>query len=364
VILDWLPWNHTFGGNFIFGLNLYHGGSLYIDDGKALPGEVEKTVRNLREIAPTLYFGIPRMVELLLPHLQADAALRRNFFGQLQMIFYAAAALAQPVWDGLRRLSIASTGQRVFTCSTLGSTETGPLALAANWDADRPNILGLPVPGCELKLVANGRKTELRLRGPNITPGYLKQPEQTAQAFDEEGWYCIGDALRFADEGDVDQGLVFDGRIAEDFKLSTGTWVNAGTMRALVASHLSPLARDVLPTGHNRDELGMLVFPEIEVCRRLAGLPAQAGAQEILADTRVRAEFQRRLQAIAAEGTSSVNTVTRLLLLEEALSDVEVTDKGTLSFNLVLERRAGDIAELYGPNASPRALYLRRADPA
>lgn len=357
VLVDWLPWNHTFGGNFVFGLNLYHGGSLYIDDGKPLPGEFAKTLRNLREIAPTAYFSIPKLYELLALEMEKDDALRRNFYSRLQMIFYAAAAIPQQVWDDLRRLSIETTGERVFTCTVLGSTETAPLALTANWDADRPNILGLPVPGSELKLVPNDRKTELRIRGPHITPGYLRDPEKTKAAFDEEGFYCIGDAVRFADEDDVAQGLMFDGRIAEDYKLSTGTWVNAGPLRTMVNNHLSPLVRDVLPTGHNRDEVGILAFPEIEACRRLAGLPPEATLRDIAIHPQVRAEFANRLAAIAAEGTSSVNIVTRMVIVEEPLTDAECTDKGTLSFNVVLESRAKDIEALYSAAPSPRVLF-------
>ena len=361
VLLDWLPWNHTFGGNLVFGLNLHHGGTLYIDDGRALPGEFELTLRNLREIAPTVYFGVPKIYEMLLPHLEQDEVLRRQFYSRLQMLFYAAASLPQAVWDGLRRLSIATTGQRVFTCSTMGSTETAPLAITANWDADQPNILGVPVPGCELKLVPNGRKIELRVRGPNVTSGYLKEPDKTAAAFDEEGWYCIGDAMRWADLQDPRQGLVFNGRITEDYKLSTGTWVNAGPLRAMVSGHLWPLVRDVLPTGHSRDEVGILAFPEFEACRRLAGLAPTATPREIVLDPTVQAAFQQRLDKIAGEGSSSVNTVMRMMLMDEPLIDVETTDKGTLSFNVVLDRRAADIAELHSEDPGPRVLIPRRS---
>jgi feruloyl-CoA synthase len=360
VIVDWLPWNHTFGGNHVFGIGLYHGGSFYIDDGKALPGEIEKSVRNLREIAPTVYFGVPKMYEMLLSYMTTDEQFRQNFFSRLQMIFYAASGIPQSVWDGLRRHAIETTGQRIFTTSTMGSTETSPLTMTANWDADRPNILGLPVAGAQLKLVPNGRKEELRVKGPHVTPGYWKQPELTAKAFDQDGWYCIGDALRFADESDFSQGLIFDGRIAEDYKLATGNWVNAGPLRTMANSYLSPLVRDVLPTGHFRNEVGLLVFPEIEACRRLARLSDGASTREVLAHKTVRDEFQTRLNQVAAEGTSSSNTVTRMMLVEEPLADVELTDKSTLSFNVVLERRAKDIEELYEDSASSRTLYAVR----
>ena len=232
--------------------------------------------------------------------------------------------------------------------------------MTANWDADRPNILGLPVAGAQLKLVPNGRKEELRVKGPHVTPGYWKQPELTAKAFDQDGWYCIGDALRFADESDFSQGLIFDGRIAEDYKLATGNWVNAGPLRTMANSYLSPLVRDVLPTGHFRNEVGLLVFPEIEACRRLARLPDGASTREVLSHKTVRDEFQKRLNQVAAEGTSSSNTVTRMMLIEEPLADVELTDKSTLSFNVVLERRAKDIEELYEDSASSRTLHAIR----
>ena len=249
VLLDWSPWSHTAGGNHNFGMVLYNGGTFYIDGGKPTPAGAAETARNLREIAPTWYFNVPKGYEALVPHLRADDALRKNFFSRLKVLFYAGAGLNQTTWDDLTDLAIETTGERVFTCTTLGSTETAPLALTANWDADRPNILGLPVPGSELKLVPNDRKTELRIRGPHITPGYLKDPEKTAAAFDDEGFYCIGDAVRFADPDDVDQGLMFDGRIAEDYKLSTGTWVNAGPLRTMVnPSTAAVLVRVVAPS--------------------------------------------------------------------------------------------------------------------
>jgi feruloyl-CoA synthase len=293
---------------------------------------------------------------MLLPHLEADSNFRDAFFDRMQMIFYAAAGLPAAVWDSLRQHAITATGRRIFTTTTLGSTETAPLAMTANWDADEPGILGLPVPGVELKLVPNERKLELRVRGPNITPGYWRQPEATAKAFDDEGWYCMGDAVRFADPANADRGLVFDGRIAEDFKLSTGTWVNVGPLRAAANSALSPLVRDVCITGHDRDEVGLLIFPEFEACRKLCGLPETASNDEILRSEKLLQDFQKRLDAIAATGTSSSNRVARAIVLAEPLTDVEVTDKATLSFNVVLERRQQDIIELYENPDSPRAL--------
>jgi len=223
VIVDWLPWNHTFGGNHNFNLVLDNGGSLYIDEGKPLPGAIAATARNLKEIAPTIYFNVPKGFEALLPHLRADAELRKNFFSRLKVLFYAGAGLQQYVWDELQEMSVATCGERVIFLSSIGSTETSPLALACNWDFPRPGNIGLPAPGVELKLVPNEGKLEARLKGPNITPGYWRRPDLTAEAFDDEGYYKIGDALKFVDPADPGKGLLFDGRLAEDFKLASGT---------------------------------------------------------------------------------------------------------------------------------------------
>lgn len=356
VMLDWLPWNHTFGGNFVFGMGLFNGASCYIDDGKPLPGEVEKTVRNLMDVRPTLYHSVPRGYELLLPFLREDAELRDAFFGRMKYMLYAAASLPQQVWAELRQMGIDTTGERIFTTEAIGSTETSPLAVTCNWDADEPGILGLPIPGQELKLVPSGSKLEVRLKGPNITPGYWRQPELTAKGFDEDGWYCIGDAMRLADPDDVDRGLKFDGRIAEDFKLLTGVWVNVGPLRAIANGHLSPLVRDCAVTGSNRDDIGLLIFPEFALCREIAGLDDSASDADVVAHPAVRAEFQKRLDLIAATGNSSSNRIIRAMVMGEPLADVEVTDKNTLSYNLVLERRAADVEELYAEPPSARVL--------
>jgi feruloyl-CoA synthase len=301
---------------------------------------------------------------MLLPYLAADQRLAESFFGCMQMMFYAAASLPQAAWDELRRLAIQTTGERIFTTSTLGSTETAPLAITANWDADRPGIIGLPVPGVEVKLVPVGRRLEFKVRGPNVTPGYWKQPEKTRQAFDADGWYSLGDAVRFADPDDPSQGLMFDSRLAEDFKLSTGVWVHVGAVRAQAGNHLFPLVRDFVVCGHDRDEIGLLVFPDFEACRQFAGVPAGATAAEIANCDSVLREFRRRLDAAASGGASSSSRVVRALVLAEHPHPLEVTDKGSLAYNLVVERRAAEIAELYDAAGSPRVLvatdYPRR----
>src|SRR5205823_7123134 len=260
VIVDWLPWNHTFGGNHNFNLLLRNGGTLYIDGGKPAPGLAEITARNLKEIAPTMYFNVPRGYDLLLPFLEKDAELRRNFFRSLDMLFYAAAALPQNLWDRLARLAAEEKKGRDFEMlSAWGSTETSPLATSVHFHIDRPGVIGLPVAGCELKLVPSGGKREVRVRGANVTPGYYKRPDLTQAAFDNEGFYRIGDAVKFADPDDPTKGIVFDGRVAEDFKLSTGTWVHVGAVRVKLIAAADPLIQDAVITGHDRAEIGALV---------------------------------------------------------------------------------------------------------
>src|SRR2546430_1576970 len=260
VIVDWQPWNHTFGGNHNFNLLLRNRGTLYIDGGKPAPGLAEITARNLKEIAPTLYFNVPRGYDLLLPFLEKDAGLRRNFFSQLDVLFYAAAALPQNLWERIERLAQSEKGGRLAMLSAWGSTETSPLASSVHFLMQRAGVIGLPVAGCELKLVPSAGKLEVRVRGANVTPGYYKRRGLTAAAFDEEGFYRIGDAVKFADPADAAKGIVFDGRVAEDFKLSTGTWVNAGAVRIRLIAAADPLIQDAVITGHDRDELGALVF--------------------------------------------------------------------------------------------------------
>jgi feruloyl-CoA synthase len=261
VLVDWLPWNHTAGSNHNLGIVLNHGGTLYIDEGKPVPGLIEKTVRNLREIGPTIYFNVPRGYEALLPFLREDAALRKTFFSRLGLLQYAAAVLPQPVWQAYEELALESCGERILWITGYGATETAPAAMFTNRGALRAGSLGLPVDGVRMKLAPVGDKLEARFLGPSITPGYWRQPELTAAAFDEEGYYRTGDALRFVDPDDARQGFEFDGRTSEDFKLTTGTWVSVGPLRAKINAACSPLVQDVVITGHDRDRLGAWCFP-------------------------------------------------------------------------------------------------------
>ncbi len=359
VVLDWLPWNHTFGGNHNFGLVLDNGGSLYIDEGKPMPGAIDATVRNLRDIAPTIYFNVPKGYEMLLPYLDGDQALREKFFSRLKVLFYAAAALPQHLRNELERLAIETTGERIIFLSSLGSTETAPAALACSWESKRAGNIGLPLPGVELKLVPREGKLEARLKGPNITPGYWRAPALTAEAFDAEGFYKIGDALKFEDPADPAKGLVFDGRLAEDFKLATGTWVSVGPLRAAFIAHFAPLVRDVVLAGADRDEVAALVIPDLDACRKLAGeLAPDVPAAILLADARVRAEFARLLEALAEPSRGTSARIRRAILLAEPPSlDVgEMTDKGSINQRAVLAHRAALVEALYA--AAPAASVI------
>ncbi len=358
VVVDWLPWSHTFGGNHNFNMVLVNGGSLYIDDGNPTPPGVPKTARNLREIAPTAYFNVPKGYEALVPHFRADETLRKNFFSRLKVLFYAGAGLNQTTWDALTQLAIETTGERIIFLSSLGSTETSPLALACSWDFDRPGNIGLPAPGVELKLVPSDGKLEARLRGSLITPGYWRQDDLTAAAFDDEGFYKIGDALKFADPDQPGKGLLFDGRIAEDYKLSTGTWVSVGPLRANFIDHFAPYVRDVVFAGPDRDDIVALVFPDIEACRRLAGLAPEASTATVLAGAAVRAKFAELLNTMAATSRGSSTRVARAILMAElpSMDKGEMTDKGSINQRAVLTNRAALVEELYATPPSSAAI--------
>ena len=363
VLVDWLPWNHTFGSNHNFNFVLDNGGSLYIDEGKPMPAAIEATVRNLRDVAPTIYFNVPKGFEMLLPYLEADRALCQTFFSRLKVLFYAGASLSQHVRDALEELAIKTTGERIIFLSSLGSTETAPLAIACTWESASVGNIGLPAPGVDLKLVPREGKLEARLRGANITPGYWRAPALTAEAFDEEGFYKIGDALRFEDPADPAKGLLFDGRLTEDFKLATGTWVSVGPLRAAFIAHCAPFVRDVVLAGADRDEVAALVFPDLDACRKLVpDLPPDAAAAAVLADPRVVAEFARRLAALAEPGGGTSARVCRAMLLAEPPSlDVgEATDKGSINQRAVLAHRAALVEKLYAEPPAANVIVAGR----
>jgi feruloyl-CoA synthase len=348
VILDWLPWSHTFGANHNFNLVLRNGGTLHIDGGKPAPGLFATSLANLRSVVPTVYFNVPRGFDMLIAALRGDDELRRKFFSEVKFAFYAGAALPQNLWDALEELSIKTVGRALPMVSAWGSTETSPLATDCHFQASRSGNIGVPIPGTELKLVASGDKLEVRVRGPNVTPGYWKASELTVQAFDEEGFYLIGDAVKFADPDRPELGLFFDGRIAEDFKLNSGTWVSVGTLRVAGIAALSPLAQDIVVSGHGGDGVRFLVFPNIAACRAHAGLSDSTDASEVIRHEKIRGAIAQGLARLKAQSGNSSGHATRALLLAEPASvdGGEITDKGYINQRAVLTRRASAVAVL------------------
>lgn len=348
VLVDWLPWNHTFGGNHNVGMVLNNGGTLYIDEGKPTPALIKETLRNLREIAPTLYFNVPTGFEAIANAMKTDDALRRTLFSRVKMFFYAGASLPQPVWDSLFESAEREVGERIIMTCGFGMTESSPYGLFPSSPDIKAGELGLPTPGMECKLVPIDGKTELRYRGPNITPGYWRGPEATAEAFDEEGFFRTGDAVLWIDPSDHDRGLRFDGRIAEDFKLATGTFVSVGPLRGRVITGGAPYIQDVVITGLDRKEVGALVFPTTAV-RTLAGLAPDAPLSEVLKAPAVLQKFQSLVTDLSLTATGSANRVTRLMLMAEPPSiDLgEVTDKGSINQRAVLKHRDHLVRALY-----------------
>ena len=348
VLVDWLPWNHTFGGNHNFGMVVFHGGTMYIDDGKPTPALMHETLRNLREIAPTVYFNVPTGFEAIALAMKTDDLLRKTLLSRVQMFFYAGAALAQPIWDSLYESQEREIGERIVMGTGLGMTESGPFGIFVT----NPNVsagdLGVPTPGLELKLVDMGGKTEVRYRGPNITPGYWRNDEETKSAFDDEGFFCTGDAVKWIDETDVHLGLKFDGRIAEDFKLATGTFVSVGPLRGKIIAAGAPYVQDVVLTGINLKEVGAMVFPTPAV-RALSGLAPDTPLADVLSSKLVLAHFQNLINELSKTATGSANRIARMCLLSEppTIDKGEITDKGSINQRSVLTHRADTVAALH-----------------
>ena len=340
VLVDWLPWNHTFGGNHNFGLALYHGGSIYIDDGKPVPALMHETLRNLREIAPTVYFNVPTGLEAIANAMHTDDVLRRNLLSKVRMFFYSGAALAQPIWDSLHASQEREVGERIVMGTGLGMTETGPFGIFVPRPEVESGDLGLPGAGLHLKLVPMGDKVEVRYKGPNVTPGYWRAPEANAESFDEEGFLKSGDAVVWRDPAQPNLGLRFNGRIAEDFKLATGTFVSVGPLRGRIIAAAAPYVQDAVITGLNMHEVGAMVFTTPRV-RELCDLPANAALADVLQHPQVLSYFQQLLNTLAAQATGSANRVARMILLSEppSIDKGEVTDKGSINQRAVLKHR-------------------------
>ena len=360
VIVDWLPWNHTFGGSHNVGLVLSNGGSLYIDDGKPTPAGIQETLRNLREIAPTVYFNVPKGFEMLAHHLHVDAQLRRHFYSRLRAYFFGGAALAQHTWDALDEAALKEVGVRIPMLAGLGATETGPSVTFTTPAAGRAGVIGLPAKGNVVKLAPVEQKLELRVRGPNVTPGYWRRPELTAVAFDEEHFYRLGDAVRLLDDSDPTRGLVFDGRIGEDFKLSNGTWVSVGPLRAALIAALSPLAQDVVIAGLNAEYLAILIVPDLRGCAQVSGMTETPSYEAVVANRDLLALIRQRLSAHARQNPASTRCVRRAMLLPTppSLDLGEITDKGSINQRAVLSHRAGCVDALYAATPPPEVARI------
>lgn len=360
VLVDWLPWNHTFGGNHNVGLTLFNGGSMYLDDGKPTPSGISQTVRNLREVSPTVYFNVPKGYESLLPYLRADRELRAKFYHRLQAMFFSGAGLSPYVWNSLDEIAVQETGMRVPMLTGLGATETSPFFMSVTPETSRSGHVGLPVAGNDTKLVPNNGKLEVRAKGPNVTPGYWRQPELTAKAFDGEGYYIFGDALKPVDPDDLTTGFDFDGRLSEDFKLSSGTWVSVGPLSARFVATCAPLVRDVVIVGIDRDEVTALVILDLDGCRIINPALAADDLAAAAADPAIMAAFRERFARFMAGATGSSTRIPRAILLDTPLSidRGEVTDKGSVNQRAVLDHRQSLIDDLYMASPGARVISL------
>jgi feruloyl-CoA synthase len=359
IIVDWLPWNHTFGANFNFNQILRNGGTLYVDAGKPMPGRIETTIKNLKEIQPTLFYNVPRGFDALMPVLEQDDAFAAHLFERLDIIFFAGAALPVHLWDRLDALAIKHRGTRVPILSALGSTETAPVSTLGYWLAKESSAVGLPVPGVTIKLVPDGEKLEMRVKGANVTPGYYRSDDQTATAFDEEGFFKLGDAVKFIDPDRANDGLRFDGRVAENFKLMSGTWIHVGELRLDVISAAAPAIQDAVVTGHDREDVGLLVFPNLDGCKKIAGAP-NATPAELIAHPAVAAHLRKAFAEFNKHNAGSSRRITRLLVMPEppSIDGGEITDKGYINQRAVLTRRANLIDALYADPLSPGVIVI------
>jgi feruloyl-CoA synthase len=360
MVVDWLPWNHTFGGNQNVGLALYNGGSFYIDQGKPTPKAIHITLNNLRDVAPSIYFNVPKGYELLVHELKKYPEVAEKFFSQLQIMFFAGAGLAQHVWDQLDELAIKYTGKKVPMLTGLGATETGPGAMFTSIEESASGVVGLPGPGTEIKLVPNADKLEVRVRGVSITPGYWRDAEKTAKAYDEEGFYCLGDALKFLDEAEPNRGFRFDGRVSEDFKLDTGTWVSVGTLRQFVIHHCAPYVQDLVVAGRDRGYISVLLFPDMAHLRQLVQGADTMTDAEVITHPHVVETFQNLITEMSSASTGSSTLVRRLVILDQParLDAHEITDKGSINQNAVLTNRADIVDDLYSATPSTRVISL------
>lgn len=360
TFIDWLPWNHVFGGNHNFGLTLYNGGSLYIDDGNPTPRGIGKTVENLRDIAPTMYCNVPKGFEELIPFLRADKALREHFFSRLKLFFFAGAGMSQHIWDALEQLAYDTIGQRIMISTGLGMTEASPSCLFNVRYGSFPSMIGTPVAGLDVKLVPMEDKMEVRFRGANLTKGYWRNTEATANAFDEDGYYCTGDALKFVDPNDPNAGMIFDGRIAEDFKLDTGTWVSVGVIKSRLIAAGNGLIRDAVITGHNRSFLGAIVFVDLKTCQELTNKPEEYSMNALTHTPEVKTAVKQVLNKMASESTGSSTLIKSVVIADFDLSldKGEITDKGSINQRKILNNHSSVVDRIYAAEKNDTVIEI------
>ncbi len=359
VLVDWLPWNHTFGGNHNFNMVLRNGGTLYIDEGKPTPTLIAKTVANLRDIAPTIYFNVPAGYDALVPVLEQDADFARHFFSRLDVVFYAAASLPPSTWNRLTAVAEKHAGRPIPMSSAWGTTEMAPLATLVHFSLNEPGVIGLPVAGVDIKLAPVNDKLEIRVRGPNVMPSYFCNPQATAAAFDDDGFYCTGDAVVYKDPARPELGLVFNGRIGENFKLTSGVWVNVGTLRPAVVTALSPLVQDLVVAGEGREDLGVLMFPNLAACRAFLGDADNKTDQDVVTDPRIRTAIAEKLTAYNLQNPGSSTAIRRaiFLMVPANIDANEITDKGNLNQRALLVNRVDSVQALFGD--SPATIYSK-----
>lgn len=357
IFLDWLPWHHTFGGNHNFNMVLRCGGTLYIDAGKPTPDGIKQTLHNLLEVSPTLYFNVAAGYELLVASLEQDSALAKSFFKNLRLLFFAAAALPRSTWNRLQALIDEYAGREIPITSSWGATETSPLCTSVYFSNRIASNIGLPVPGTAAKLAPVGDLTELRVKGPNIMPGYWQDEAKTAEVFDEEGYFCSGDAVELIDPDNPVSGLMFKGRVSENFKLLTGTWVNVGELRIALVEALSPLAVDLVICGHNESYLSVLIFPNIAECQRLSEQTMNLDQEP---EAALHDEIRRRLLAYNAENQGSSKRIRKAMLLTSppSIDDNEITDKGYINQRGVLSNRQQEVDALYVDGENQRVIDI------
>jgi feruloyl-CoA synthase len=346
--LEWMPWNHISAGNIGFNGNMNAGGTVHLDAGKPLPGMFDETIRNLREISPLVFGSAPIAFGWLADAMERDTVLRDNFFKRMRYVGYGGATLSQDIYERIQALSIASTGERIPLTTMYGATETQGVTVV-HWLTERVGLIGLPLPGITLKLVPNGQKFEVRVKGPTVTPGYLNRPDLTRKVFDDEGYYSLGDAAKFLDENDPAQGLVFDGRVTEDFKLDSGTWVSVGTLRVQAVGAASPLIQDCVVCGQDKPFVGILAWPVIAAAKEIAGDPSLSGPDAIIAAPKVRDFVAKHFSAFNKVASGSSGRVKRVILMSEppSVDGHEITDKGYVNQRATMERRHALVDKLY-----------------